>query len=76
MGIVENVPLNEGTAPLRFTAEGAASRDEDDGVLLNLTWTGGDYFRTMGIAPARGAHVHAGRPDLGHGSVDREPHRG
>jgi predicted permease len=48
VGIVENVPLNEGTLTLRIrTPETAA--DPDRGPLVNLTWSGGDYFTTMDI---------------------------
>lgn len=54
VGIVENVPLNEGTitVPLRTEAMGS---DPDAGVQLNLTFAAGDYFRTMAI------DVEAGR---------------
>jgi predicted permease len=53
-GIVENIPLNEGTASQRFIT--AENPDVDGGTLLYLTFSGGDYFRTMGI------DVLAGRP--------------
>ena len=52
VGIIENVPLNEGTYTTRFVAEGKS--DEGDGTLLNLTFTAGDYFKTMGIALLQG----------------------
>src|SRR5262249_29178088 len=54
VGLVENVPLNEGTATGRFKAEGSAA-GADEGALLNYTWAAGDYFSTMGIS------VRAGR---------------
>jgi predicted permease len=54
VGIVENVPLNEGTASRRFVT--AENPDVDSGTLVYLTFAGGDYFRTMGI------DVLAGRP--------------
>ncbi len=55
VGLVDNVPLNEGTREERFRNESMAS-DLDAGVLLNYTWTAGDYFKTMGI------DLLAGRP--------------
>lgn len=55
VGLVENVPLNEGTDDDRFRNEAMAS-DPDAGILLNYTFTAGDYFRTMGI------DLIAGRP--------------
>ena len=48
VGLVENVPLNEGTSSGRFRAEGASS-ETDAGTLLRLTFTAGDYFKAMGI---------------------------
>lgn len=53
VGLVENIPLNEGTRTSRFRPEGT---DPDGGPLLNYTWAAGDYYSTMGIA------VIAGRP--------------
>ncbi|MEE8526877.1 MAG: ABC transporter permease, partial [Thermoanaerobaculia bacterium] len=53
VGIVENVPLNEGLAGRRFHTEDAAG-EEDAGALLRYTWSAGDYFRTMGIEVLRG----------------------
>jgi predicted permease len=55
VGLVENVPLNEGTAGGRFRVEGTAG-EADTGPLLQVTYSAGDYFKTMGIA------VVAGRP--------------
>lgn len=55
VGLVENVPLNEGTREDRFRNEAMAS-DPDAGILLNYTFSAGDYFRTMGI------DLLAGRP--------------
>ena len=48
IGIVENVPLNEGLASQRFRTADTAG-EEDSGPLLSYTWSAGDYFRTMGI---------------------------
>ncbi len=46
VGLVDNVPLDEGTATERFRTEGT---DPDGGTLLNYTTTAGDYFKAMGI---------------------------
>ena len=47
VGIVNNIPLDEGTAGIRVATDGATG--EGDGVLVNATFTGGDYFKVMGI---------------------------
>jgi predicted permease len=52
VGIVENIPLDEGTGTTRFLTESMAP--ESSGVLLNTTFAGGDYFRAMGIDVRRG----------------------
>jgi predicted permease len=46
VGIVNNIPLDEGTGATRFITEGMS---EDSPQLLNMNFTGGDYFRAMGI---------------------------
>ena len=51
VGIVENVPLDEGTASGRFTADGAPA---DSAVRLGYTYAGPDYYATHG-------HQAAGR---------------
>lgn len=48
VGLIENVPLDEGTSSLRIRAEGVES-GATDGTLLNFTYTAGDYFQSMGI---------------------------
>ena len=53
VGIVENVPLNEGVPGGRFRTEDTGS-DEDAGTLLRYTYAAGDYFGTMGIEVLRG----------------------
>ncbi|HUP23071.1 MAG TPA: ABC transporter permease [Thermoanaerobaculia bacterium] len=53
VGVVENVPLNEGVRGVRYRTEGSVS-EEDAGTLLSLTWAGGDYFATMGIDVLQG----------------------
>ncbi len=55
VGLVENVPLNEGTRGAQFFTE-RMDPEADTGPLLRYTWTAGDYFRTMGIS------LLAGRP--------------
>ncbi len=46
-GIVENVPIDEGTARTRVRTE--ATDAGSDGVPINATFSAGDYFATMGI---------------------------
>ena len=53
VGLVENVPLNEGTASTRFRTEEMAS-EADGGTVLSVTFAAGDYFKTMGIRLLRG----------------------
>ncbi len=55
VGLVENVPLNEGTATVRFRTEEMPA-GPDGGTVLNFTFTAGDYFKAMSI------DVLAGRP--------------
>jgi putative ABC transport system permease protein len=52
VGVVNNIPLDEGTGRGRFITEGMDAAD--GGVLLDRNWTGGDYFRAMGIDLQRG----------------------
>jgi len=51
VGIVNNIPLDEGTGTVRFRADDTPS---DDGALLNMNFTGGDYFNVMGIKLLQG----------------------
>ncbi|MDA8016745.1 MAG: ABC transporter permease [Thermoanaerobaculia bacterium] len=53
VGIVENVPLDEGVNSRRFFTEDM-NIEEDTGTLLSFTWATGDYFDTMKIAVRRG----------------------
>jgi len=48
VGLVENIPLNEGTAANRFHREGT-TEEADSGPLLSYTFSAGDYFSAMGI---------------------------
>jgi predicted permease len=55
VGLVENVPLDEGTSSVRVLPEGRSGGVEN-GPLVQATFEAGDYFKTMKIA------VLAGRP--------------
>jgi predicted permease len=58
VGLVENVPLNEGTGTARFRTDRTGA-DEDAAALLNFTYAGGPYFTTMGIDLLRGRAFEA-----------------
>jgi predicted permease len=47
VGIINNIPLDEGTDRGRFLTDGMSA--SGGGALLNVNFTGGDYFRVMGI---------------------------
>ncbi len=51
VGLIENVPLDEGTQLRTFLPEGAA---DDAGVRLSMTFQASDYFKTMGISVLAG----------------------
>jgi putative ABC transport system permease protein len=53
VGLVENIPLNEGTATSRFRTDEMAN-SPDAGTVLNFTFTAGDYYKAMGIRLLRG----------------------
>jgi predicted permease len=53
VGVVNNIPLDEGTGGGRFLTDGMA--EDGGGVLLDQNFSGGDYFRAMGIT------VYSGR---------------
>ncbi|HEX9887713.1 MAG TPA: ABC transporter permease [Longimicrobiales bacterium] len=53
VGIVENLPLNEGVSSGRYLTEATAA-DVDGGALVYHTWAGEDYFATMGIEVRQG----------------------
>ena len=46
VGVVNSLPLDEGTGSLRIRTDGMA---EDGGTRLKLNFTGGDYFQALGI---------------------------
>jgi predicted permease len=52
VGVVNNIPLDEGTFAGRFMTE--TMSPNDGGALLDQNFTGGDYFRVMGIDLLRG----------------------
>jgi predicted permease len=52
VGIVNNIPLDEGTGTGRFLTDAMAP--ESGGALLDQNFAGGDYFRVMGIDLRRG----------------------
>jgi predicted permease len=47
VGVVNNLPLDEGTGSARFFTESMGA--EGGGALLDANFAGGDYFRTIGI---------------------------
>ena len=53
VGLVENVPLNEGTSILRIRTE-EMGNEPDSGIPINITFEAGDYFKTMGIEVLQG----------------------
>ena len=52
VGVVNNIPLDEGTGTGRFLTDSMAP--DGGGALLDQNFTGGDYFRVMGIELLRG----------------------
>ena len=52
VGVVNNIPLDEGTGSGRFLT--AAMSPDAGGVLVGVNFTGGDYFRAMGIELLQG----------------------
>jgi putative ABC transport system permease protein len=53
VGVVNNIPLDEGTGTVRVRTNDTPS-DGDGGTLLSLNFTGGDYFGVMGIKLLQG----------------------
>jgi putative ABC transport system permease protein len=52
VGVVNNIPLDEGTSTNRFFTESMSA--DGGGALLDVNFTGGDYFRAMGIDLVQG----------------------
>jgi putative ABC transport system permease protein len=68
VGIVENVPLDEGTRGDRFRSEDMPE-GPDAGRPLTWTFTAGDYFRTMAIDVVDGRPFETADHLSAHGSV-------
>ena len=51
VGVVNNIPLDEGTSSGRFLTDAMTG---DGGALLNINFAGGDYFHVMGISLRQG----------------------
>lgn len=47
VGVVNNIPLDEGTGNVRVLSDNGTG--DGEGTLVNMTFTGGDYFKAMGI---------------------------
>jgi putative ABC transport system permease protein len=52
VGVVNNIPLDEGTGSGRFLTDSMAA--DDGGALIDVNFAGGDYFSVMGIDILRG----------------------
>lgn len=53
VGLVENLPLDEGTGQLRFQTDREVA-EEGGGTLLSFTYAAGDYFEAMGVERLEG----------------------
>jgi putative ABC transport system permease protein len=67
VGVVNNIPLDEGTNAVRVRTDDAPS--DGSGTLLNLNATGGDYFRVMGIKLLQGRTFTTAEAVTPNGSV-------
>ncbi len=67
VGIVNNIPLDEGTPTIRFRADDTPPAD--DGALLSMNFTGGDYFNVMGIELLQGRPFTTGEAVTPNNSV-------
>ena len=67
VGIVNNIPLDEGTTTIRFRADDTPPAD--DGALLSMNFTGGDYFNVMGIKLLQGRPFTTGEAVTPNNSV-------
>jgi len=54
VGLVENVPINEGTGIVAFRNEQMGDDPRAATARINRTWAGGDYFKIMGIQVLEG----------------------
>jgi hypothetical protein len=55
VGLVNELPLDEGAQSQRFVTEGSEAPGAEP--LLQMTYAAGDYFETMGIPLLRGEHL-------------------
>ena len=53
VGLVENIPLNEGTAGIRVRTE-RMTGEADTGPRVQMTFAAGDYYKAMGIDVVEG----------------------
>ncbi len=67
VGVVNNIPLDEGTGGGRWLTEGMV--DDGGGIVLDQNWTAGDYFQAMGIDLVAGRIFNASEAVSPHGSV-------
>jgi predicted permease len=68
VGIVENVPLDEGTFDDRFRTD-EMPEGPDVGPSINMTFAAGDYFRTLSIAVLDGRVFETADHLTQHGNV-------
>jgi putative ABC transport system permease protein len=67
VGVVNNIPLDEGTNSIRFRTDDTPS--DGGGTLLDMNFTGGDYFGAMGIKLLQGRTFTAGEAVTPNSSV-------
>jgi predicted permease len=67
VGVVNNIPLDEGTGAGRFLTD--AIDPDGGGALLDQNFAGGDYFRVMGIDLLRGRPFTSGEAITPNSSV-------
>lgn len=72
VGVVNNIPLDEGVSGERWLTDATAS-DPEGGALVYYTVAGGDYFQAMGIDVAEGRAFQPtdATSDLGHVVISR-----
>jgi putative ABC transport system permease protein len=67
VGVVNNIPLDEGTNTIRFRTDDAPS--DGGGTRLDMNFTGGDYFNVMGIKLLQGRTFTTGEAVTPNNSV-------
>ena len=68
VGLVENVPLDEGTADSRFRSQEMGG-EPGSGPMLTYTFSAGDYFKTMGVKVLAGRSFTREDNTTNHGNV-------